>query len=174
MKAISLWQPWATLVAVGAKRIETRGWPTRYRGPLAIQAAKRWNGELRDLCFQEPFRTTLLRALGAISAKASVGAKLFDELPRGAVVARANLIDCVPIRPGRRVRAARGTVVPPYDGSAEHAFGDYSDGRYAWILADVVALPAPVPVRGRQQLWTLAPDEAEAVHQQFTEALRHG
>lgn len=40
MKAITLTQPWATLVAIGAKRIETRSWATRYRGPLAIHAAK--------------------------------------------------------------------------------------------------------------------------------------
>jgi activating signal cointegrator 1 len=40
MKAITLTQPWATLVAIGAKRIETRSWPTNYRGPLAIHAAK--------------------------------------------------------------------------------------------------------------------------------------
>ena len=36
MKALSLYQPWATAIALGSKRIETRGWPTSYRGPLAI------------------------------------------------------------------------------------------------------------------------------------------
>ncbi|TRU31740.1 MAG: ASCH domain-containing protein [Microcystis aeruginosa Ma_QC_B_20070730_S2] len=41
MKAISLWQPWASLVANGLKLYETRGWPTKYRGVLAIHAAKR-------------------------------------------------------------------------------------------------------------------------------------
>ena len=34
MKAPSLWQPWASAIAVGAKRVETRSWPTNYRGPL--------------------------------------------------------------------------------------------------------------------------------------------
>lgn len=41
MKAISLWQPWASLIAAGVKSIETRGWPTNYRGQIAIHAAKR-------------------------------------------------------------------------------------------------------------------------------------
>ena len=41
MLAITLWQPWATLIAIGAKTIETRSWGTSYRGPLAIHAAKR-------------------------------------------------------------------------------------------------------------------------------------
>lgn len=40
MKALSLWQPWATLIAIGAKQYETRGWSTPYRGPLIIHAAK--------------------------------------------------------------------------------------------------------------------------------------
>lgn len=40
MNAISLWQPWASLVAAGIKRIETRSWGTNFRGPIAIHAAK--------------------------------------------------------------------------------------------------------------------------------------
>ena len=39
MKAISLLQPWATLVSIGAKRVETRSWRTDYRGPIAIHAS---------------------------------------------------------------------------------------------------------------------------------------
>jgi hypothetical protein len=35
----------------------------------------------------------------------------------------------------------------------EHAFGDYSAGRYAWLLADVQALPEPVPCKGARLLW---------------------
>lgn len=49
MKAISLWQPWASLVAVGAKKIETRSWATKYRGSLAIHATKKWNLELSEM-----------------------------------------------------------------------------------------------------------------------------
>lgn len=41
MKTLSLWQPWASLVALGIKTIETRSWSTKYRGPLAIHAARR-------------------------------------------------------------------------------------------------------------------------------------
>lgn len=48
MKAISLWQPWASAIAMGLKRIETRNWATRHRGPLAIHAAKRWDTKQQD------------------------------------------------------------------------------------------------------------------------------
>lgn len=40
MKAITIWQPWAMLIALLEKGNETRGWPTKHRGPLAIHAAK--------------------------------------------------------------------------------------------------------------------------------------
>lgn len=43
MKALTIWQPWATAIAIGAKRIETRSWETHYRGPIAIHAAARRN-----------------------------------------------------------------------------------------------------------------------------------
>ena len=36
MKAISLWQPWASAVSVGSKRIETRHWSTNHRGPICF------------------------------------------------------------------------------------------------------------------------------------------
>ena len=39
MRALSLRQPWASLIADGRKTIETRTWRTRYRGPLAIHAS---------------------------------------------------------------------------------------------------------------------------------------
>lgn len=64
MKAITLTQPWATLVAIGAKKIETRSWATGYRGRLAIHAAKGaseigWP-QLNHICRNtEPFRFAL-------------------------------------------------------------------------------------------------------------------
>ena len=39
MKVLSLLQPWATLVVLGAKKYEVRGWQTAYRGPLLIHAS---------------------------------------------------------------------------------------------------------------------------------------
>jgi len=41
MKAISLWQPWASMIASGKKTIETRSWPTSYRGDLLICSTKK-------------------------------------------------------------------------------------------------------------------------------------
>jgi hypothetical protein len=48
MKALTLIQPWATLVALGEKQIETRSWDTKYRGPLAIHAGKKIDKSVFD------------------------------------------------------------------------------------------------------------------------------
>lgn len=40
MKVITIRQPWANLVALSLKTIETRNWKTKYRGPIAIHAGK--------------------------------------------------------------------------------------------------------------------------------------
>lgn len=76
IKALTLYQPWATLVAIGAKRIETRSWWTAYRGLLAIHASKTFGATNRALCHQEPFRSALLAG----------GVERLSDLPLGAVV----------------------------------------------------------------------------------------
>ncbi|KYG90813.1 hypothetical protein A0U40_17955 [[Bacillus] sp. KCTC 13219] len=79
MKAITITQPWASLIALGEKRFETRGWSTTHRGKIAIHAGKKVNEEAF-----EDFKT-ILKRYGITSA---------EELLTGAVIATANLVDC--------------------------------------------------------------------------------
>lgn len=141
MKALTLTQPWATLVAIGAKKIETRGWRTAYRGPLAIHAAKGFPGEARYVAqFKEPFKSIL-------AAHFDVG----GNLPTGCVIATCALVDCVLILSSFDGANVDGEAWPLTD--QEEAFGDYTPGRYAWLLADMAPLPEPVPARGSLGLW---------------------
>lgn len=70
MKALTICQPYAHLIAIGDKRVENRSWPTRYRGPIAVHAGK--------------------------SRKMLAGGvhKRYPEMAFGAVVATAILVDC--------------------------------------------------------------------------------
>lgn len=135
MKAISLWQPWASLIAIGAKRIETRSWPTPYRGPIAIHAAKRWTQDEKLQVLRPPFWDVLRHHDGP--------------LPLGAVVAVGQLVACD--------RMTRNWIDCTREtwGDNEIAFGHYEIGRYGWILDEVRALPQPVTCRGMQGLWDL-------------------
>ena len=138
MKTLTLTQPWATLVALEAKRIETRSWCTSYRGPLAIHAAKRMPKAAISLCWDTLFRTAL--EAGGYRPGSSPTTNSFG-LPLGAVIAVAVLIDIQPITLENRPT------------EPEYSFGDYAPGRFAWILQDVYRLPDPVPAKGRLGLW---------------------
>jgi len=135
MKALTLCQPWASLVAIGVKSYETRSWRTSYRGRLAIHAAKR-------VVHVDGYAGAL------IAARLAEAGLCLDSLPIGAVVATCTLTGCYP------VDMLWGRLVDMGD---EGVFGDWRMGRYAWRLADVVPLDEPIPARGKQRLWVWSP-----------------
>lgn len=135
MKAISLWQPWASAIAVGIKKIETRHWPIGYRGEIAIHAAKTQEGVKQLIGIG---RGDLIKQVVRLNPS--------DELlPLGAIVAVARLDGCY-----------RVDQVEPSE--YEAAWGDFSVGRYCWMLSHVVALPKPIPYRGQQGLFEIPDD----------------
>lgn len=125
MKAITMWQPWASLMAAGHKQYETRSWDTKYRGPLAIHAAKN------------------TRHLGEARWHELYGKFDWDNLPYGVVVAIAQLESVEFMNTDFIARIS----------DQEYALGEWKVGRWAWYLKDVTPLPKPVPARGFQGLW---------------------
>ena len=105
MKFLTIRQPWASLIAVGAKTIETRPFSTTYRGPLAIHAGKAepvagaagypFHDGLGDLMWmlERPWTEEEQVAQGLLADGDLCGFRL----PLGAVVAVCDLIDVVPI-----------------------------------------------------------------------------
>jgi activating signal cointegrator 1 len=130
MKALSLWQPWASALALGVKRVETRSWPTRYRGPFMIHASlRRMIGELEEALAAQ------VAILGAGRLPRGV-----DQCPLGVVLALAELVDVV-----------RVEDFQPTDN--ERMWGDYSAGRYAWIVRVGEPLEVPEPASGSLGFW---------------------
>lgn len=147
MKAITLYQPWASLIALGEKKIETRSWHTNYRGPLAIHASANIPKWAKELCWTEPFRSTLLKH----EYKMHLG-----ELPTGMIITTCNLIDCFEIKEIHgRIWAVNpnGTSININVYSNEFYFGDYTPRRYAWILDDIKPIDKPIPAKGHLGLW---------------------
>jgi len=149
MKAITIWQPWASLLVCGAKRFETRSWATSYRGPIAIHAAKK---DVFDALSMIPVPT-------AVGMKKLLGVE-WKELPTGAVIATATLIGCHEIDhiidSGRSIDEI-GCWDCDLDGwiaatPQEVRFGDWTPGRYAWEFADMKQI-GPIPAKGKQGLW---------------------
>lgn len=140
MRCITIWQPWATLIALGEKKFETRSWATQHRDAIAIHAGKKVD---KAICQKEPFRSIL--------AKHGYTA---DTLPTGSVVAVCRLADCLEV-----TESSGGMVMleSPLQSivisDLEKAFGLFELGRFAWELADVRRLPKPIPAKGMQGLW---------------------
>ncbi|BBI34492.1 ASCH domain-containing protein [Cohnella abietis] len=143
MKAITIHQPWATLIALGEKKYETRSWATKHRGPLAIHAGMKID---REACERESIKSTL--------AKHGYTA---DNLPTGAIVAITNLRECYKVHrdilAGLVLLHAESTRTYLETLSNEYHFGDYGVGRFAWRMKDVRRLIDPVPAKGQQGLW---------------------
>lgn len=148
MKALTLWQPWASLIACGAKTFETRS----YRPPATLQPGDRFaihaakkpaRAALEYLGVPDIAVTRMHHALGCE----------FAELPLGAVICTVKLdyfARCYTAS-GGRVRLVqpdhRDEFIEP------DPYGDYSQGRWAWRLKDVRVLDRPQPARGSQGIW---------------------
>lgn len=149
MKALTLWQPWASLMAEGVKSIETRSWraPDALIGQrIAIHAAARDTD--RDLSIPEECWDALGRCIGGAAP------------PHGAIVATARLVDCVPMVEDCddfSDSPALLEVLERLDGSTllrfwpeglveedewidvsdQLPYGDFAPGRWAWLLDDI-------------------------------------
>lgn len=136
IKGLSLWQPWASLIALGQKRIETRSWSTDYRGLVAIHATKTLNEESRRAIAEN----------NAIEAAMASHGLTADTLPLGGIIAVVEIVDCVEFDGSFQVEHPEGR------------FGDFTPGRFGFRLANVRLLPEPIPCAGAQKLFDLKPE----------------
>ena len=107
MKAITIKQPWASLIATGLKDIVNRSWKTNYRGRVLVHAAASPvkeglaalnNKQLFDLMQRENWETE------------------FENLPNGAIVGSVEIVDCVQntLQNGRRKAFGTGFWLTRY------------------------------------------------------------
>lgn len=155
MKAITLWQPWATLMALGVKRIETRKWATKHRGPLAIHASSR------------PLDGVGAEVVRVMEQRGHLPVGF--EFPMGAIIATLEVVAVEQIGPGAErdllgtsVRSQFGPLLaecdPTFDAGAhdwqaEFLAGDFTAGRQGWVTRGVRELVEPLRCRGDVQLW---------------------
>lgn len=150
IKAISLWQPWASLIP-GPKGLETRGWDTSYRGPLLVCAAKGGlsHDEIVDLLLQPEFFEALRHLIPKYGQRPLPRLRVWAEaiyqnLPFGKAVATCNLVATYPTE----------TMTREKIGGNLH-FGDFRPKRFAWDLRDRKAIKEPFTVQGHQRLFNV-------------------
>ncbi len=128
VKAITLQDPYGTLVATGHKQYETRSWTTPYRGLVVIHVGKTLAINWQDTIFLK-----LLRDAGIPDPR---------KLPVGVAVCVCEL-----------TAIYRTEDVLAHISDRELAFGNYAPGRAAWKLENVQRFDKPIPARGAQGLW---------------------
>ena len=128
MKVLSLTEPYATLIKNQKKHIETRSWKTSYRGELYIHAsATKIPKEWKD-------NDELM--------------SLVDEtkLNFGNIICKCNLVDCIYMSKEYVENMKKNNY-------QEYVCGVYEEGRYAWILEDIVPLDEPIKAKGKLGIW---------------------
>lgn len=147
MKAITLWQPWASAIALGYKKFETRSWATKYRGSIAIHAtAKKLTAYEMACCNDGLLEDTYIYKKDGIYYLSRN--KESHEIVLSKVVAIAEITNCIPITEQFKRKLSK----------EELSYGDYStDGkqRYAWQLENVKQLLNPIEIKGQQGLWNI-------------------
>ena len=140
VRAITLHQPWATLMAKGLKKIETRSWYTAYRGLLVIHAA----------AYIEKYD------LGYIKADLKYRLRLeLEDLPTRCMLGICELSDC------EMILLDNSPARPEYD------YGNYKPGRYMWKTKNMCELRQPIPARGYQRLWRPTEEQLVAIREQL-------
>ena len=131
MKVLSFLQPWASLTVMGLKKLETRSWSTRHRGELLIHASMGKSGAL--LAQETPFSKYIAD---------------FSKLPFGAIIGKVLLTDVIRVESLHMSDAVINQLT-----MEERAFGDYSNGRYVWVLEEPELFRKPVFIKGTLGLW---------------------
>lgn len=136
---LSIRLPYPTLIAMGIKRYETRGWLTKYRGPILIQCGKTCGDE----------EVANWNTAYQFISRPGVGSELDDlqkhvakwdyKVQLGSLLAVADMIDC------EQLMHAPDPV--------EEAFGTFGRGRYGFRMARVCPLSEPIPLRGMQGIF---------------------
>ena len=163
MLTLTLTQPYATLVAIGAKQIETRSWYSSVRDDILIHAATTYAGvggknAFIELCTSNEYIYKALNDAGLVPFEWDPEALL--ALPTGAILCKRTMVDCYRTalfvsaeQQARRVsRMDDPSHIPLSD--QERAMGDYSHGRYGFILKGTDRFATPIPARGKLGFWT--------------------
>lgn len=141
MKSITIVQPFAELIASGAKRVENRTWPTTYRGPLVIHAGsrKKYGGHPVER-IAESYGIT-------------------RPLDLGKVVAVCDLVACVHFKHGQFTpKDALERYPQMLMDTSRTLINVHVEGPWCFLLANIRRLDEPIAWPGCMGLWDVPAD----------------
>lgn len=128
MKVITLIQPWATLIILEEKQIETRSWPTNIRGTIGIHAGKKIDKKVfDDPVYKEVFAQHNITPQNIITS---------------AIIGTCEIVDV------QKTESLISNI-----SNKEVIFGDYSPNRYGWILSNINPIEPIKNIKGMLGFW---------------------
>ncbi|MCR5540670.1 MAG: ASCH domain-containing protein [Ruminococcus sp.] len=127
LRVLTIREPWASLIGLGIKKIETRSWSTSYRGTLYIHAGK--------------------NIIPKNDARRNKGLEYLKDSPLhyGEIFLKCTLVDCIQIDDEF---AQKVNLSDPIN----YFCGNYKVGRYAWVLENITYIK-PIPAAGHLSIW---------------------
>lgn len=123
MKVLTVRQPWAQLIAVGAKDIENRNWHTNVRGRIAIHSSAAYRrADIEDAC------ELMRRFIPRFSDRRFKS--VAENYPTGVILATVEIVDCV-----------------------THSESPWFTGDYGLVLRDAKMLAEPIQAKGKLGWW---------------------
>lgn len=162
MKAITIKQPWASLIlepdtgnlGFGIKPIENRTWPCppKHIGKrVLVHASKSWTKSSAEICLSIPHVKEALERLGVIHKydDESIGYKgySFSGLTCGAIIGSVEIVDCVINHPS--VWAEKSQLSE----NADDGWLYFDHPTYNWVLANPIKFKEPIPAKGKLSFW---------------------
>jgi activating signal cointegrator 1 len=140
MKVLSIMQPWASLIVMGAKKIEIRSQRTPHRGPLLIHAnvTDRYSKQLCSL----PAYNKFIRH--------------WTDLPYGSIIGKVNLHTCEPADDIKHLIYQKQQIIfGQYieNPLQELDFGHFAPGKYGWVFSDAQQFRQPIETKGKMRMW---------------------
>jgi hypothetical protein len=156
LKAITLLQPWASLLAAGIKTIETRSWNTNHRGPLLIHASQKTDEPRQVYIMGREWMRELLAA--------KLGVHALADLPLGKIVGAGELTHAYRFDQLSADRASYTDVL----------LGNFAVGRFGLCFEDAFLLDDPVPARGLPNLWRVPAPQEELFYTSLARLVAQG
>lgn len=171
MQCFSMWQPWASFLVHGVKKVETRKVNKFKPGTYLVHAAEKWNAELADLAAGLDF-SDAMKKIGATITTGGICRSKKSQIPKinvplGHVIGQITIGRMYPSSAVAVLEDAAEIVagedylsIPP----SEFLLGDYRPNRFAFVCSNPIVFPVPIPYSGRQGVFQ--------VNQQSVEWLR--
>jgi hypothetical protein len=142
MKALTVKQPWASLVVEGIKDIENRTWKTNFKGRVLIHAGIRPDNIRLEVEGQASTQEIeILSTLGRVE----------DEGLFGCIIGSVEIVDCVINHPS--IWAEKSYYAVNLNSLPFNEEDEKDQIIYNWVLANPIKFPEPIPAKGKLSFW---------------------